>query len=328
MKRCQECGKLFESARSNSKYCSVECGGMARRKRQIRQCAWCGSDVEVVRSKAKKQDVFYCNQDCRTQHLKVTMKGQGNPNYKRVKYECDGCGKEIRVIPSKVKSQQYIFCDHACYKRNIGQYFVGDKNPNYVRIQVSCHRCGTLFERKPAEARADKLFCSKGCYTQYLSETAHKQKLKTAQCACCGEDITRHPSQFEDRQHVYCSVECKNKHNGELRSGANHPRWNPNLTKQERQDRRKFAEYREWREQVYKRDNYTCQHCGDDAGGNLNAHHIINYSENDSKRTKVDNGITLCDECHRLFHKTYGYESNTPEQLREFLSNTPSVISQ
>jgi 5-methylcytosine-specific restriction endonuclease McrA len=29
----------------------------------------------------------------------------------------------------------------------------------------------------------------------------------------------------------------------------------------------------DWRNEVYKRDNYTCQKCGDNTGGNLEAHH-------------------------------------------------------
>ena len=69
--------------------------------------------------------------------------------------------------------------------------------------------------------------------------------------------------------------------------------------------RRATKEYKEWREAVFKRDNYTCQMCGQH-GGKLNAHHIERYSKCVERRTDVSNGVTLCESCHRLLHKMEG----------------------
>ena len=95
--------------------------------------------------------------------------------------------------------------------------------------------------------------------------------------------------------------------------------WNPNLTDEDRQDRRIVQGYKDWRESVYERDNYTCQKCGDNKGGNLNAHHIESYRSNPELRTEVANGITLCEDCHKDFHHQYGYGGNTKEQWNEFI---------
>ena len=109
----------------------------------------------------------------------------------------------------------------------------------------------------------------------------------------------------------------------ENNKGKNHPNWNPNKTDEERQDDRKYLEYKIWRNNVFKRDNYTCQCCGDNKGGNLNAHHKDAYSWCKERRLDVSNGITLCDNCHSLddysFHKMYGFKNNTEVQFNEWI---------
>ena len=74
-----------------------------------------------------------------------------------------------------------------------------------------------------------------------------------------------------------------------------------------------------WRKKVFERDNYTCQCCKDNSGGNLRAHHYINYSENKELQLNIDNGICLCNTCHVSFHNKYGYKNNTKKQLVEYI---------
>lgn len=102
-------------------------------------------------------------------------------------------------------------------------------------------------------------------------------------------------------------------------SGENHPNWNKNITDRERIIRREYVEYRDWRDTVYKRDNYTCKLCNC-VGGILNAHHLDGYNANPNKRILLENGITLCSKCHNKFHSQYGKGNNTKEQFTEFLA--------
>lgn len=81
---------------------------------------------------------------------------------------------------------------------------------------------------------------------------------------------------------------------------------------------RTLGPYIEWREAVYKRDDWTCQKCGE-KGGKLHSHHIVNFHKAPELRHSVDNGITLCVKHHRLFHKIYGNKNNTVEQIVEFM---------
>lgn len=95
--------------------------------------------------------------------------------------------------------------------------------------------------------------------------------------------------------------------------------YNPNLTDAERQIRREYPEYLEWRTSVYERDNYTCQCCGDNKGGNLCAHHKNGYDNFPELRTTLGNGVTVCENCHGNFHHRYGKGNNTETQWEEFL---------
>lgn len=63
------------------------------------------------------------------------------------------------------------------------------------------------------------------------------------------------------------------------------------------------AELRQWRNSVYARDDYTCQICSARNGRGkkivLNADHIKSFVNYPELRLDINNGRTLCVECHR-----------------------------
>lgn len=103
-------------------------------------------------------------------------------------------------------------------------------------------------------------------------------------------------------------------------SGENHPRWDTNLTDEERQGNRGYSEYNDWRMEVFKRDAFTCQVCGQ-VGCRFVSHHLDSYDSNPDSRTALNNGICLCKDCHKEFHSKYGYGNNTKTQFKEFKRN-------
>jgi len=58
-------------------------------------------------------------------------------------------------------------------------------------------------------------------------------------------------------------------------------------------------EYRIWRAKVIRRDK-VCQICG--SRQKRHAHHINSGSYFPDERYDIDNGVTLCYECHMNFH--------------------------
>lgn len=94
-------------------------------------------------------------------------------------------------------------------------------------------------------------------------------------------------------------------------SGSNHYNWKGGLCSINTKIRKIF-EYRQWVQDIFKRDNYICQGCGE-RGVKLNVHHIKPFAlilaENNISTVEealncsiiwdYDNGITLCVPCHK-----------------------------
>ena len=75
----------------------------------------------------------------------------------------------------------------------------------------------------------------------------------------------------------------------------------PEIIKKER----KISEEHQWRIDILKRDNFTCQKCGNIGSS---AHHIYSRyycQENNCPELEWDlkNGITLCTDCHKKITK-------------------------
>ena len=87
-------------------------------------------------------------------------------------------------------------------------------------------------------------------------------------------------------------------------SGENHYNWKGGISP-ERSKLGMSIEYKEWRKKVFVRDNYTCQEC-EQRGGELNADHIKPYCLYKELALDLENGRTLCVECHRKTD-TYGW---------------------
>ena len=102
--------------------------------------------------------------------------------------------------------------------------------------------------------------------------------------------------------------------------GDSNPNWKGGVTSKN-QIMRNNSEYHQWRIAVFERDNYTCQKCNNDKGGNLEAHHLESWESNQELRYIISNGITVCKDCHAIIHDkpdSYRKRKKAKQSLRLF----------
>ena len=91
----------------------------------------------------------------------------------------------------------------------------------------------------------------------------------------------------------------RNKETNHLKRGENAHHWKGGTYGTERHRDMGRQEYKQWRSDVFQRDNWTCQTCKT-RGIYLEAHHIKSWAKFPELRYEVSNGITLCLPCHHL----------------------------
>ncbi|MGL5766322.1 MAG: HNH endonuclease [Sarcina sp.] len=239
-------------------------------------------------------------------------------NKARLKYECIciSCGNVWRAQTKNAK-----YCSTKCKPQHT-------KN----RVNVECSYCGKQKQTIKSNAnKFDRFYCSMDCKNKHLGilnkgENSNRYNKIEVPCYSCGKVFNKTKSQFDKYEFHFCSKECQSNGFKILLLGENNPNYNPNKSQLDRENHRNIPFYNDWVLKVFERDSYACKCCGDSTGGNLNAHHILNYSEHKHLRVDISNGITLCDKCHKKFHITYGYKNNNKFQIEEFLNEHGNTV--
>ena len=93
--------------------------------------------------------------------------------------------------------------------------------------------------------------------------------------------------------------EVKERRSAEQK-GPKNWNWKGGISGANRLERLSYK-FREWRAAVFQRDDWTCQDCGL-RGSFLHPHHIFAFAKFTKLRFEVNNGTTLCVNCHRQLH--------------------------
>jgi hypothetical protein len=219
-------------------------------------------------------------------------------------FEDNGCKLLTTTYTGNTQKLKYI-----CICGNMSETIFNSFS-NGTRCK-SCGRASTANARRLNIEKVKEIFERENCIL--LSQ--HYQNTNTPvefRCSCGNTDYIT-VSIFK------VGVRCRKcvQKNTE-RKGEKNPNWNPLKTDEERLIERNFPEYREWAKLIKARDKYICQCCGI-YGGRLIAHHLDGYGWCKEKRTDINNGITMCRECHTEFHSVHGSKNNTVNQWVEFL---------
>ena len=150
-----------------------------------------------------------------------------------------------------------------------------------------------------------------------LSKTIGCGCAKTEHPICVGDKfgklvVTKFFGVNSHREYTWhCQCECGNTcivTNGNLKSGntqscgclksKHHENYMDN-------NRRCDRAYKNWAKQIKVNADYTCNICGKH-GGNLNSHHLNDWHTHEDLRYDINNGVCLCETCHKAFHSWMG----------------------
>lgn len=208
----------------------------------------------------------------------IKLSGANNPSWKggKITKICKICGKKFQVYPYRAKTAEY--CSVKCSNSV-------NKGPEKKGKTFICKVCGKSFYREQSNIRKGiTQYCSSKCWGKQLEKDfkAGKRivpnKLKNTGKTWFkkGYDVTKHWNYKGGITPINAKI-------------------------------RNSVEYKLWREAVLKRDNYTCVWCGKVGGWSkeekrqikLQTDHIKPFALFPELRFAIDNGRTLCEDCHR-----------------------------
>ena len=120
--------------------------------------------------------------------------------------------------------------------------------------------------------------------------------IKIASICNCSSNCIR-------RKLIKCRIRIKNINEWKV-IGENHYNWiedRSKLKSTQVETMKASSKWKEWRKQVFDRDDYTCQICHK-VGGMLHPHHIKAKAKYLESIFDVENGITLYKDCHMWIH--------------------------
>lgn len=155
-----------------------------------------------------------------------------------------------------------------------------------------CRVCNKEFKEWPSQQKAT---CSRDCKRVYISKlTSGKPKSNEHR-----KNISKALKKSESAKKQWFKKGKDNPAYGRNQTGPANHNWKGGKTNSN-QKKRNDPRYHDWRKQVFERDKFKCQKCGN--SGWLQAHHITPISVDESKIWDVDNGLTVCIPCHEKIH--------------------------
>lgn len=224
--------------------------------------------------------------------------------------KCQRCGAQM-------SDSKRRFCGNSCAAKwraarfpNKGRFKSG-RRATYSRV---CDTCGEMF----AATTATRKRCPDCCKCKECGRQLKNASHKFCSQLCAGAWRYRNCDSIQRNLKVGQLLPKKSW--GALKGrpapwhrGANNPNWKGGRG-QERHTAMGRVEYKIWRATVFKRDGYACVACG--AKHPLEANHIRRWSEHAELRYDPDNGVTMCEDCHKSI---YGVEEQFIDRFVDYV---------
>lgn len=187
-------------------------------------------------------------------------------------------------------------------------------------MKFLCLTCNIEFKSLKHDKNRIPKYCNRQCYSKRIVSEETKKKQSAAKIG--KKPWNKDVPMWKDRVHPrgtlgksigkgkLVTLETRKKlslsHIGiklPHQSKENHHGWKGGITPKN-EAIRKSSEYKSWRKSVFTRDSFTCQICSK-IGGELHADHILSFAAYPERRFDLNNGRTLCVECHKKTD-TYG----------------------
>jgi 5-methylcytosine-specific restriction endonuclease McrA len=235
-------------------------------------------------------------------------------------------------------------------------------------MEFTCYNCKVVFQTSPSSRRATFAFCTAKCFGKYRAQHPERyppnktfglipwntgkkmsEETRAKQSLAKFRHFALHPEALERlcvmgigrKQSLETIAKRIAKTHGKTRTpeqrarigeglrGSKNGSWRGGVSPV-RHRIRNSSRYRQWRNTIFRRDDYTCQNCGN-RGFQIEPHHELSFSYllemlrqmmpadqlfaaaiSSPMLFDITNGITLCRECHALtdtFAKNTAYHT-------------------
>lgn len=274
-----------------------------------------------------------------------------NNNTNDVELVCETCGasftrKAYDIRNNRKHGAHRTFCSSSC----TGRY------KSKVRYDEMCERVGTDFkewliekyydEEKPTREISELLYGTPKNSPNVLGwmkkleipsrkrsdavalqwKDNHERRKKQSEFATkhLGEGTKARKTLIKNMQ----KPEYKLK-SSMVKRGPKNPMWDSSIDDETRDKfkchSRQYIGYKQFRVSVYERDNYTCRVCKESPSGNLVVHHLNSFTDFPHLRMDINNGITLCNSCHKDYHSKFGMKGATEDKFKEYINQALAI---
>jgi hypothetical protein len=179
---------------------------------------------------------------------------------------------------------------------------MGDRSSIHRYVQRSARLLGITAEEYLRRREEDKKWCGQCKAWHQNSEFGadrHTYDGLTANCLAAMR-VKIHKPHAGGRKKGSTHSAAVKQAMAENRSGHKNANWKGGVTPITRRARQ-HAGYVAWRKAVIARDHNICRRCGTPAMP-PHAHHVKSFKQFPQLGLDLNNGITLCGECHRAVH--------------------------